>query len=153
MFWQNLPFICLLYTQRGCLNLRNFQILEGFSKNTQIPNFWEIHAVGANLFDWAEGRTDGRTEDRKNDEIRYSLSQLFDRFSKSWLYTLLSYWILSSLQSKGRTSIPFYWMAICITVYPLKFEKIKNLKYLFGNYIFPCIVHRHTNFKPRKKKH
>ena len=45
-----------------------------------------MHLMGANLFHWAEGRTDGRTEDRENDEIRYRLSQLFDRFSKSWLY-------------------------------------------------------------------
>ena len=38
-----------------------FNVLDIFSKNTQIPNFLKILPVGAELFH-ADGRTDGQTD-------------------------------------------------------------------------------------------
>ena len=48
-------------TPYSCQILRNFSVLDRFSKNTQIQNFTKIRLVGTELLH-SDRRTDGRTD-------------------------------------------------------------------------------------------
>jgi len=78
----------------------NFELLESFSENTQIPNFVEVRPVGAKLF-----QADGQTNSH-DIASSFFLSQFYERVQN---------WITGYYETE--MFFGFHGIRMCITVF------------------------------------